>query len=46
MQRLSSLEMDTVIRVQILVGPDAFSHRANTLGKNMNLTILPPALDK
>ena len=36
--------MDTVIRVQILDEPVSISHSANTVGKGMNLTILPPSM--
>ena len=41
---LSSLEMDTVTRFQILDETDCISHDTNTLGKGMNPIILPPAL--
>ena len=40
------LEMDTTPRVQILIEAVYISHRANTLGKGMNLAILPPAIVK
>ena len=43
---LSSQEMDTAIRVQILDETDCISHSTNTLGKGMNPIILPPAIDK
>ena len=43
---LSSQDMDTVIRVQFLDKTDCISHSTNTLGKGMNLIILPPAMDK
>ena len=38
--------MDRATRVQILDKVDYISHRTNTLGKGMNLTILPPAMGK
>ena len=38
--------MDTVKRVQILDEADCISHGTNTLGKGMNLIILPPAMGK
>ena len=41
---LSSQEMDTAIRVQILDETDCISHSTNTLGKGMNPIILPSAL--
>ncbi len=40
------VKMDSVIRVQILDKAVCISYRANTLGKGMNLIILPPAMDK
>ena len=43
---LSSLEMDTVMQVQILNEAVCISHNPNTLGKNMNPIILPPAMSK
>ena len=43
---LSSMEMDTVIRVQILDEFDCISQSANTLGKGMNPVILPPIMGK
>ena len=43
---LSSQEMDTAIRVQILDETDCISHSTNTLGKGMNPIILPPAMGK
>ena len=43
---LSSLEMDTATRVPILNETDFISHCTNTLGKGMNLIILPPAMGK
>ena len=43
---LSSQEMDTATRVQILDETDCISHSTNTLGKGMNLIILPPAMGK
>ena len=43
---LSSLEMDTATRVQILDQTDWISHSANTLRKGMNPIILPPAMGK
>ena len=39
-------EMDTATRVQILDKTDCISHSTNTLGKSMNLIILPPAMGK
>ncbi len=36
--------MDTVTRVQILNETDCILHSTNTLGKGMNLIILPPAM--
>ena len=43
---LSSQEMDTATRVQILDESDCISHSTNTLGKGMNPIILPPAMGK
>ena len=43
---LSSQEMDTATRVQILDETDSISYSTNTLGKGMNLIILPPAMGK
>ena len=43
---LSSQEMDTVTRVQILVETDCISHSTNTLGKGMNPITLPRAMGK
>ena len=43
---LSSYEMDTETRVQILDDSDCISHSTNTLGKGMNPIILPPAVGK
>ena len=43
---LSSQDVDTTTRVQILDEPDYISHSTNTLGKGMNPKILPPAMDK
>ena len=43
---LSSLEMDTATRVQILDLTDCISHSTNTLGEGMNPIILPPAMGK
>ena len=43
---LSSYEMDTVTRVQILDETDCISHSTNTLGKSMNPIILPPAMGR
>ena len=45
-QLLSSLEMDTATRVQMLDEADCISHCTNTLGKGMNQIILPPAMGK
>ena len=45
-QWLSSEEMDTATRVQILAETDCISHSTNTLGKGMNPIILPPAMGK
>ena len=41
---LSSREMYTEKRVQILDEIDCISHSSNTLGKGMNPIILPPAI--
>ena len=41
---LSSQDMDTATRVQILDLTDCISHSTNTLGKGMNPIILPPAM--
>ena len=38
--------MDTMTQVQILEETVCISHSTNTLGKSMNQTILPPAMDK
>ena len=43
---LSSYEMDTAKRVQILDEADCISHNTNTLGKGVNPIILPPAMGK
>ena len=43
---LSSSEMDTVTRVQILHVTDCISHSTNTFGKDMNPIILPPAMGR
>ena len=43
---LSSQDMDTAIRVQILDLTDCISYSTNTLGKGMNPNILPPAMGK
>ena len=40
------VEFDTTTRVQILDETDCISYRANTLGKAMNPSILPPAMGK
>ena len=45
-QSLSSQEMDTATRVQILDLTDCISHSTNTLGKGMNPIILPPTMGK
>ena len=45
-QWLSSEDMDTATRVQILDLTDCISHCNNTLGKGMNPNILPPAMGK
>ena len=46
MQWLSSKEMDTATRVQILDETDCISHSTNTLEKGMNRIILPLAMGK
>ena len=46
MSWLSSKEMDTTTRVQILDETDCISHSTNTLGKDINPIILPPAIGK
>ena len=46
MQRLSSQEMDTVTRVQILDEIVCISLKAHTLGKGMNPIILHSAMGK
>ena len=38
--------MDTATRVQILDDTDCISHSINTLGKGVNLIILPPGMGK
>ena len=38
--------MNTVTRVQILDEPDCISHRTNTLGKGMNIIIVPLPMGK
>ena len=43
---LSSQDMDTATRVQILDLTNCISHSTNTLGKGMNPIILPPAMGK
>ena len=43
---VTSQDMDTAIRVQILNLTDCISHSTNTLGKGMNPNILPPAMGK
>ena len=43
--RLSSKEMDTATRVQILDEAVCISHSANTIWKGIHLTILPLAVD-
>ena len=43
---LSSQEMDSATRVQILDEAGCISHSTNTLGKGMNPIILPPAMGK
>ena len=39
-------EMNTATRVQILDETDCISHSTNTLEKDMNQVILPPAMGK
>ena len=46
MQWLSSQEMNTATRVQILDETHCISHSTNTLGKGMNPIILPPGMGK
>ena len=46
LQWLSSQEMNTAIRVQNLDETDCISHSTNTLEKDMNPIILPPAMVK
>ena len=43
---VSSEEIDTTTRVQILDEAGCISQSANTLGKGINLTILTPATGK
>ena len=43
---ISSKEMDTATRVQILDETDCISHSTDTLGKGMNPIILPLVMDK
>ena len=43
---LSSQDMDTTTRVQILDETDCISHSTNTLGEGMNPIILPTAMGK
>ena len=43
---LSSQEIDSATRVQILDETDCISHYTNTLGKGMNPIILPSAMGK
>ena len=38
--------MDTARQVQILDEADSISHSTNTLGKGMNVIILPPLIGK
>ena len=38
--------MDAAIRVQILDEADCISHCTNSLGKDMNPSILPPAISR
>ena len=45
-QWLSSQEMETTTRVQILDQANCISHSTNTLGKGMNPIIFPPAMGK
>ena len=44
--RLSSEEIDTATRVQILDDDNCISQSTDTPGKGMNPIILPPAMDK
>ena len=46
MKSLSSQEMDTATRVQILDEIDCISHSTNTLLKGMNPIIFPPTMGK
>ena len=41
-----TLKMDTSTQVHILNKADNISYIANTLGKDRDPTILPPAMDK
>ena len=41
-----SKEINTATRVQTLIGTVCMSHCANTLGKGMHPTILPPVIGK
>ena len=43
---LSSQDVATTTRVQVLDEPDYISHSTNTLGKGMNPNILSPAMGK
>ena len=43
---LSSLKMDMATHIQILDEADCISHSTNNLGKDMNPTVLPPAVGK
>ena len=43
---LTSQDVDTTTRVQILDEPDYILHSSNTLGKGMNPNILLPAMGK
>ena len=43
---LSSYEMNTATRVQILDDADCVLQNTNTIGKDMNLIILTPAMGK
>ena len=45
-QWLSSQDMDSTTRVQILDLADCSSHSPNTIGKGINPIILPPAMGK
>ena len=38
--------METATRVKILDETDSITHNTNTLGKDMNPIILPPAMGK